>query len=58
MKNSSKIVVTIIIIVIFIVLFGAIVGSRSDAGDSTPGILGLVAFAGAIGAIRAVWKKE
>lgn len=58
MNKASKIIVTIVIIVVFIFLYAIIVGVRSEAGNSTPGILGLVVFAGMIGAIRAVWKKD
>lgn len=57
MSKAAKILVTIIVIVVFIVLFAAITGSRQDAGASTPGMLGLVVFAGLIGAITAIWKK-
>ena len=58
MNKASKIIVTIVIIVVFIFLYAIIVGVRSEAGNRTPGILGLVVFAGMIGAIRAVWKKD
>lgn len=58
MSKTSKIIVTIVIIVVFIALFGAIVGIRGDSGHSTPGIFGLIVFAGMIGAVRAVWKKD
>lgn len=58
MSKASKIIVTIVIIVVFIFLYAIIVGVRSEAGNSTLGILGLVVFAGMIGAIRAVWKKD
>lgn len=58
MTKVSKIVVTIVIIIAFMVIFGIIVGVRGDNGNSTPGILGLIVFAGMIGAIRAVWKKD
>ena len=58
MSKVSKIIVTILIIVIFIAVFGAIVGIRGDSGHSTPGIFGLIVFAGMIGAISAVWKKS
>ena len=57
MSKAAKILVTIIVIVVFIALFAAITGSRQDAGASTPGMLGLVVFAGLIGAITAIWKK-
>ena len=58
MNKTSKIIVTIVIIVAFIFLFGIIVGVRGDNGNSTPCIFGLIVFAGMIGAIRAVWKKD
>ena len=58
MSKASKIIVTIIVVVVFIVLDVIIVGTRSDAGYSTPGPLGLIVFLGMIGAIRAIWKKE
>lgn len=58
MTKVSKIVVTIIIIIAFMAIFGIIVGVRGDNGNSTPGILGLIVFAGMIGAIREVWKKN
>ncbi|MBR3287258.1 MAG: hypothetical protein IKI72_05515 [Bacteroidales bacterium] len=58
MKKSSKVVVTIVAIVVFILLFSVIAGVSSDAGQSTPGILGLILFAALFGAIRAIWKKS
>lgn len=58
MSKISKIIVTIIIVVVFLVLDVIIVGTRSDAGYSTPGPFGLIIFWGLIGAIRAVWKKD
>ena len=58
MNKTSKIIVTIVVIVVFIFLFGIIVGIRGDNGNSTPGIFGLIVFAGMIGAIRAIWKKD
>lgn len=57
MSQLSKIVVTIVVVLLFFLLFGAIVGMRGDAGHSTPGIFGLIVFAGLIGALRAIWKK-
>lgn len=57
MSKVSKAIVTIVIIVIFVFLYAIIFGVRSEAGRP-PGILGLVLFAGMIGAIRAVWKKD
>lgn len=58
MSKAAKILVTALVIVIFIILFGAIVGVRSDAGHSTPGIFGIMVFAGLIGAVRAIWKSK
>ena len=56
MNKLSKMLVTIGVFFVFIILFGAIVGSRSDSGQSTPGIFGLIIFAALIGALRAIWK--
>jgi quinol-cytochrome oxidoreductase complex cytochrome b subunit len=56
--NVSKILVTIIAIAIFIVLFAVVVGVRGDNGNSTPGIIGLILFAGLFFALKAVWKKN
>lgn len=56
MSQLSKILVTIGVAFLFVVIFGAIVGSMSDAGK-TPGILGLIVFGALIGALRAIWKK-
>ena len=58
MNKTSKVIVTIVVIVVFIFLFGIIVGVRGDNGNKTPGIFGLIVFAGMIGAIRAIWKKS
>lgn len=58
MNKTSKIIVTIIVIIVFFVLFAIIVGVRESSGATTPGFLGLVIFAGTIGAIRAVWKSK
>lgn len=57
MSKVSKIIVTILVVVVFIALFAVIVGVRESSGAHTPGLLGLIIFAGLIGAIRAVWKK-
>lgn len=57
MSKLAKILVTGLIIFVFIIIFGAIAGASSDAG-STPGILGLIMFAGMVAAVRAVWKNE
>jgi hypothetical protein len=58
MNKVSKILVTLGIVFIFFVLFAAIVGIRGEAGHKTPGILGLVVFAGMVGALKAIWKKN
>lgn len=57
MSKLAKVLVTAVILVIFIAIFAAIIGIRGDAGHSTPGIFGLLVFAGMIGGIRAVWKS-
>ena len=57
MSKLSKVIVTILVIIVFIVLFAIINGVRQSSGYHTPGILGLIVFAGMIGAIRAIWKK-
>ena len=56
MSELSKILATIGVVVLFVIIFGAIVGSMSDACQ-TPGILGLIVFGALIGALRAIWKK-
>ena len=58
MSKTTKILVTVLLLVLFFAIFSAIVGVRSDSGNSTPGILGLIVFAGMIGAIRAIWKSK
>lgn len=58
MTKLAKALVTIGMIVVFFVLFALIVVAREAGGHSTPGILGLILFAGLIGGIRAVWKKD
>lgn len=57
MNQFSKVVVTIVAIIILFLLTVAISHMRSDSGFSTPGIFGLIVFAGFIGALRAIWKK-
>ena len=58
MSKLAKFLVTVVIIVIFIVIFAVITTIRKEAGHSTPGIFGLLAFAGMIGGIKAVWKNR
>lgn len=57
MKKTIKVIITIVVIIAFILVWGLIVGATSSNG-STPGIIGLAAFAGMIAALRAVWKKD
>ena len=57
MNTFAKVLVTIGVVFLFIIVFGAIVGARSDAGHSTPGILGLIMFGALVGALRTIWKK-
>ena len=58
MEKSTKIVVTIGVVIVFLILSTVITGIRTDSGHRTPGILGLIVFAGLIGALRAIWKKD
>lgn len=58
MNKLSKTIVTIVIIVVFFIFFSLIVGSRQIEGHQTPGYLGLIVFAGMVGAMRAIWKKR
>lgn len=51
----SKIIVTIGILIVFFFLFGVIV--YANEGSGSPGIIGLILFAGLIAGLRAVWKK-
>lgn len=55
MTKTAKVVVTIVIVFVFSLLFGAIVESRGQGNG--PGFIGLILFAGLIGALRAIWKK-
>lgn len=58
MSKTAKILVTFLVIFIFFILFSVIALVRTEAGNSTPGILGLIVFAGMIGAVRAIWKSK
>ena len=58
MSKLAKILVTVVVLFLFFLLFSAVVGTRTDSGHNTPGIFGLILFAGVIGAIRAIWKKD
>ena len=58
MKNTSKVLVTIVVVIVFIMLSAIITGVRSEAGHSTPGILPMILLIGLIGALRAIWKKK
>ena len=57
MSKTAKYLVTALVVFLFIVIFGAISVASSNAGR-TPGIVGLIVFAGLIGAIRAIWKSK
>ena len=57
MKSTLKVLVTIIVIVLFIAIFAVIVGVNSDQGKG-PGLIGLILFAGLIGALASIWKKK
>ena len=57
MSKAAKIVVTVIVLFVFFLLFSLVVGVRAEAGNSTPGILGLILFFGVIYAVRAIWKS-
>jgi len=58
MEKSIKIILTVIIVVVFIVLSAVVTGIRSDSGEATPGIFGIILLAALIGGLRAVWKKD
>lgn len=58
MNKASKILVTIVVIIVFIILFAIISAIRMERGNHTPGIMGLIVFAGMIGALTAIWKKK
>ena len=54
MNNFSKVIITVVAVLIFFFLFAAVVGVRSDAGQKTPGIFGLILFGALFGALRAI----
>ena len=58
MNNFAKTLVTAGVILLAIILFAAVVGTRESAGHKTPGILGLIVFAGAFGAVKAICKTD
>ncbi|MBR6092798.1 MAG: hypothetical protein IKQ09_08315 [Bacteroidales bacterium] len=58
MGNGSKIILTIVIVVVFIGLFAVVAGISSDAGNATPGVVGLILISALIFGLRAVWKKD
>lgn len=58
MSKLSKIIVTALVIIVYLIIFTAIIATRSSAGQKGPGILGLLLFAGVVGAIKAIWKKD
>lgn len=58
MSKLAKIIITVLIVIVDIVLTAVVNELRSAAGYTTTGIWGLIVLAGAIGGIRAVWKKQ
>lgn len=54
MGKTVKILVTLGVIIVFSLIFSAIIGTSNN---ETPGFLGLIFFAGLIGALTAIWKK-
>ena len=58
MNKIAKILVTIGVVFVFFLLFAVLVGSSGDAGQKTPGFLGILLMVGAFGAIRAIWKSN
>lgn len=58
MNQLSKITITIVAVVVFLLLFVIVAMSRESSGHSASGILGLILFAGLIGALKALWKKD
>lgn len=54
MGKTVKILVTLGVIIVFFLIFSAIIGTSNN---ETPGFLGLIFFAGLIGALTAIWKK-
>ena len=58
MSKVSKILVTLGVVFVFFILFAGVVGIRGGAGHRTPGFLGLIVFAGMVGALKAIWKKS
>ena len=58
MDKFTKILVTLVVVGLFIVFFAVFTAAGASEGRHTPGIIGLVLFAGLIGALRAIWKKK
>ena len=59
MSKFAKIIVTILVIVIAFILhafFSAL--AKSQGGSGNTGIVGLIILFAAIGAGRAIWKKD
>ena len=55
MEKASKVLVTIVILLVFILLFSVVISTNASG---RPGIIGLILFAGLIGALRALWKSN
>ena len=58
MEKSKQIILTIIIVIVFIAIFAVITGAREDAGNSSPGVMGVLLFVGLIAGLRAIWRKD
>ena len=58
MNQGAKILVTIGVIILFMLIFTPVTIMREEAGAAGPGIIGLILFAGLIGAIKAIWKND
>ena len=57
MNKLAKVLVTIGIVLVFFFLFALLNAVRQESGHRTPGFIGVILFAAAYGAIRAIWKK-
>lgn len=58
LSKSTKVILTIVVVVLFIVLSAIIIGIRSDAGNTTSGVLAIILFALLIFALRFIWEKQ
>lgn len=58
MSKSYKITITVILIVVFIILSTINIGIRTDAGFTTPGIIGLILLFALGLTLRYIWKRK